>query len=348
MTALGEQFSIGRRNRGSVRDAPNGWIVPSLVFVLAAVAGWRDGGFWHAEAAAIAVIAAVLLVAALITAPPDRRDIFVLSSLGLLALWWFIRTATAGPGADFLPLGASIIAFAAAFAAVRPLGGRARELAALAIVCLGAVGALVGLVGLIGRWSPLALPAQGLWRLSSSLTYADAAGLAFGVCLLVALGCGRAPALVRIAVCLNTAGLIAAQSRGAFVAVVCACLLVPARRYRELGASAHGRSRAGRRGRRFVAAEPPSSVACRSGCRGDGHCRLGSQRQVPAGAERTNHGRCSVRPSCAESSEPRCLCITRSVCGPWRRATTTGPPNGRALGTNGRRLPSRASGRIER
>ena len=141
---------------------------------------------------------------------------------------------TADPGADFLPLGASIIAFAAAFAAVRPLAGRARELAALAMVCLGAVGALVGFAGLIGRWSPLALPAQGLWRLSSSLTYADAAGLAFGVCLLVALGCGRAPTLVRVAVCLNAAGLIGAQSRGAYVAVVCACLLVPARRYREL------------------------------------------------------------------------------------------------------------------
>ena len=93
--------------------------------MLAAVAGWRDGGFWHAESAAIAVLATVLLVAALITAPPDRRDIFVLSSLGLLALWWFIRTATADPGADFLPLGASIIAFAVAFAAVRPLAGHA-------------------------------------------------------------------------------------------------------------------------------------------------------------------------------------------------------------------------------
>ncbi len=125
MKAPEEQLSIGRRTRESPPDAPNGWIVPSLVFVLAAIAGWRDGGFWHAEAAAFAVIAAVLLVAALIAAPPDRRDIFVLSSLGLLALWWFIRSTTAGPGAEFLPFGASIIAFAAGFAAVRPLVGRA-------------------------------------------------------------------------------------------------------------------------------------------------------------------------------------------------------------------------------
>ncbi len=83
------------------------------------------GGFWHAEALAVALIAAVLLIAALVAAPPDRRSTFVVASLGLLALWWYIRSVTAGPGTDFLPLGASIIAFAAAFAAVRPLVGRA-------------------------------------------------------------------------------------------------------------------------------------------------------------------------------------------------------------------------------
>ena len=99
---------------------------------------------------------------------------------------------------------------------------------------LGAVGALVGFAGLIGRWFPLAMPAQGLWRLSSSLTYADAAGLAFGVCLLLALGCTRAPAVVRVVVCLNLAGLLATQSRGALVALACGCFLVPACRYREL------------------------------------------------------------------------------------------------------------------
>jgi O-antigen ligase len=35
-------------------------------------------------------------------------------------------------------------------------------------------------------------------------------------------------------VCLNVAGLLATQSRGAVLAVACGCLLVPARRFREL------------------------------------------------------------------------------------------------------------------
>ena len=77
----------------------------------------------------------------------------------------------------------------------------------------------------------MAIPSQGLWRLSSTLTYADAAGLALGMCLLVALGLDLTPALVRIVVCLTAAGLLATQSRGAYVAFLGACLVVPWRRY---------------------------------------------------------------------------------------------------------------------
>jgi O-Antigen ligase len=220
--------------RGGRPDHLDRRVLPGLVLVLAAVAGLRDGGFWHAGALAVALIAGVLLATAVVATPPNRRSAVVIAGLGLLALWWYVRSVTAGSGTDFLPLGASIIAFAAAFAAVRPLVGRAREEAALAMAALGAVGALAGFAGLSWRWFPLAMPAQGLWRLSSSLTYADAAGLVFGVCLLLALGCARAPAVVRVVVCLNVAGLLATQSRGALVAVACGCLLVPARRYGEL------------------------------------------------------------------------------------------------------------------
>jgi hypothetical protein len=102
------------------------------------------------------------------------------------------------------------------------------------MACLGAAGALVGFAGLAWRWFPMAMPAQGLWRLSSTLTYADAAGLVLGVCLLLALGCDRFPLLVRIVVCLTAGGLLATQSRGAYLAFACACFLVPARRYAQL------------------------------------------------------------------------------------------------------------------
>ena len=77
----------------------------------------------------------------------------------------------------------------------------------------------------------MAIPTQALWRISSTLTYSDAAGLVLGVCLLVALGVNLCPPLVRVTVCLCAGGLLATQSRGAYLAVVCACLLVPWRRY---------------------------------------------------------------------------------------------------------------------
>ena len=77
----------------------------------------------------------------------------------------------------------------------------------------------------------MATPAQGLWRLSTTLTYSDAAGLVLGACLLIVLGTDLYPALVRMAVCLSAGGLLATQSRGAYAAVACACCLVPWRRY---------------------------------------------------------------------------------------------------------------------
>jgi O-Antigen ligase len=232
MTSLLRDAPAYRSATSDARVSANQWVVPSLVLVLTAVTGWREGGFWSSEAMAVVVIAGVLLATGVVLAPPDRRTLVALGGLGLLALWWWLRSVTAGTGADFLPLGASILAFATAFCGTRPLAGHGRQWGGLALACLGAACALSGFAGLVWRWSPLAMPAQGLWRLSSTLTYADATGLVLGACLLLALGCDRCPVLVRVVVCLNAAGLLATQSREAFVAVACALFLVPARRWR--------------------------------------------------------------------------------------------------------------------
>jgi O-antigen ligase len=207
------------------------WVLAALLFGLLVVAGLRQGGFWPAAAFVVAMACIGVLLAAAVLVPPDRSGLLVAGSTVLLAAWWLARAVTSGTPESFLPLGASMLAFAAAFVVTRPLSGRTRELAALGVACLGAVGALAGFAGLIGRWFPLAMPAQGLWRLSSTLTYSDAAGLVLGMCLLVGLGLDLHPPLVRVAVCLSAAGLLATQSRGAYVAFACACLLVPWRRY---------------------------------------------------------------------------------------------------------------------
>jgi hypothetical protein len=210
---------------------PREWVVAAIVFGLMFVEGVRQGGFWQADALVAGIAASGLLVAACVVDPPDRRSWWAILTVVALALWWLVRAQTSGSLTHFLPLGASFLTFAAGFSAVRPLRGRARDVAALGVACLGAAGALVGFAGLIWRWYPEAMPAQGLWRLSTTLTYSDAAGLVLGVCLLVALGTDLYPVLVRMSVCVCAAGLLATQSRGAYVAVLCACCLVPWRRY---------------------------------------------------------------------------------------------------------------------
>jgi hypothetical protein len=207
------------------------WVAAALLFGLMLVVGVREGGFWPADAFLVLLASLICLVVALIAKPTNRRDGLVLASILALAFWWLVRAATSGSLTEFLPLGSSIVAFAAAFAAVRPLQRRTREVAGLGVACLGAVGALVGFAGLIWRWYPMAMPAQGLWRLSSTLTYSDAAGLVLGVCLLLALGSDVYPWLTRVVVCLCAGGLLATQSRGAYVAFACALVLVPWRRY---------------------------------------------------------------------------------------------------------------------
>jgi O-Antigen ligase len=230
----GPRVSVAAGKAGKARtDEPWPGLVALavLLYGLALVEGLREGGFWPRDALAVALVSLVLLAAATVAAPRDRPGLLVTGSLLLFALWWLLRAGTAGSSATFLPLGASTLAFAAAFAVVRPLSGRAREPAALAVACLGAAGSAVGFAGLAWRWFPMAMPSQGLWRLSTTLTYADAAGLALAVCLLVALGTNAQPWLGRASVCLCTAGLLATQSRGALFALLCACAVVPWRRY---------------------------------------------------------------------------------------------------------------------
>ena len=207
------------------------WICAAVLYGLLIVEGWREGGFWSADAFAVALASLVILVVSLVFDRPDPRALMLLGSVMALTAWWLIRAIASGAPEQFLPLGASMLGFAAAYGATRTLTGAARQLAGLGVAVLGGLGAVVGLAGLVWRWYPMAIPSQGLWRLSSTLTYADAAGLVLAMCLLVALGLDLSPVVVRILVCLTAAGLLATQSRGAFVAFAGACLVVPWRRY---------------------------------------------------------------------------------------------------------------------
>lgn len=217
-----------REAQPGLRAARSRPLLPvGLLFGLMLIVGVREGGFWPADAFVAAAGSVLVLLAAAIARPLDRRALGVVAALVALALWWAVRAATTGSMRAVLPFGASCLACAGAFAVIRALRGAHRQWAGIGVACLGAAGGLLGFAGLIWRWFPLAMPAQGLWRLSTTLTYSDAAGLVLGMCLLVALGVDRCPWVVRPAVCLCAGGLLASQSRGAFVAIACAGAFVP-------------------------------------------------------------------------------------------------------------------------
>ncbi len=186
----------------------------------------REGAFYPADAALVLCVSLVVGIVLLFSGT-DKRAIAVVAALGGLALWWLVRAAAQGRTGSFLPLGASMIGFGCAFLATRRLDDKYRVLATQLVVAVGAVSAAAGLVATTARWYPLAMPAQNLWRLSTTLTYSNAAGVLLAVALLAGLGLEQRAAVTKLMVCLCAAGLVATQSRGAVLAALVGVLVVP-------------------------------------------------------------------------------------------------------------------------
>ena len=189
-------------------------------------ATFREGAFYRADAGLVLTVSLVLGIASSL-GTAKSASVAVVVAMGALALWWFIRALAQGRPGAFLPLGASMIGFACAFLATRRLDPRYRVLATQLVVAVGAVSAAAGLVATTARWYPLAMPAQNLWRLSTTLTYSNAAGALLAVALLVGLGLEPGAHITRLMVCLCVAGLVATQSRGAVLGAVVGVVLVP-------------------------------------------------------------------------------------------------------------------------
>ena len=202
---------------------PIGLVVLASVTVVEIV---RQGAFYPADAFAVAVVSLVLIVSSLVVGV-DRRALGVVVAVGACAAWWMVSAERHSEPKSFLPLGASMLGFLAAFLVVRRLGLPVRQFAAVLLATIGAGAAAIGLAASLGRRFPLAMPAQDLWRLSTTLTYADAAGLLLGMALLVGLALDPGRWYLRADVALCAAGLVATQSRGAVLAAVVGLLFVP-------------------------------------------------------------------------------------------------------------------------
>lgn len=208
------------------RRVGTGALLAAAMVGLTAVAIFRRGALHDADAAAVGLVSTVVLAAGLARCT-DRLAARVLVPFGGLAAWWMASAFLHTSPERFLPLGASILGFMAVFVVARGLAGGERSALAAAIVALGAISAAAGLVAEALRSFPLAERAQGLWRVATTLTYANAAGLLFAMALLLSVGWGARYRLTRLSTCLCAAGLVATQSRGAALAVVVGVLFVP-------------------------------------------------------------------------------------------------------------------------
>jgi hypothetical protein len=218
----------------ATRGATASTTIAAVAIGVTAEAIVRQGAFYRTDAVVVAVVAAGLVVAGL-AAGVERRHLTVIVPVVALALWWLAGAARHDSLPSFLPLGASMLGFGAGFVATAGLDAGHRRAAAAVVLGFGAASAAVGLVAEAFRLYPVAARAQDLWRVSTTLTYANAGGLLLAMALLLGLGLDQRNRWVRLGVFLCLAGLAATQSRGAVLACVVALTLVPLSQLRAAG-----------------------------------------------------------------------------------------------------------------
>jgi O-antigen ligase len=223
-------LAIGERRAGSETWSRSSWagVLATVVVGLTIAAVWQKGAFFPTEAAVVMVGSLVVIVLSLVVRA-NREELLVTAAVGALTLWWLVSALIHHHG-GFLPEGASMLGFLAAFLGLRNLPNPSRGVAVTTLVAIGAVCAVVGLWAVAFRAYPLAMPAQGLWRTATSLTYSNAAGCLFAMVLLVALGPSHGRRWHRVAVAVLVAALLATESRGAVLAFVAALPIVPLHR----------------------------------------------------------------------------------------------------------------------
>ena len=223
------------------RETPKATITAATLGLLVA-AVMRKGGF-HQRDALIVAIAAALVVVVGVAVGVGRRTVIVVVPVLTLAAWWLASARLHGSASSFLPLGAGILAFAAGLVALDGVPPEWRRTVQASLLGIGALSAAAGIVAEAFRLWPLAARAQDLWRIGTTLTYANAAGVLLAMALLLGLGIelDRCAPLVRVGLCLCAAALIATQSRGALVACAVSIPFVPWARLRAaLGPLAAG------------------------------------------------------------------------------------------------------------
>jgi len=190
-------------------------------------------GAIYTPAAALVCSVALIVIMIQWRSGFEHSEKLVTGSIGALTLWWLTAALTHRDG-QFFPLGASLICFLAAYLAISRLDGDEREISACGLALIGSGTALIGLIALAFRIYPLAMYSDSTWRLNSTITYANAAGMLLAMVVLIAMSLDPPSWWSKFAVFVCLTGVIATQSRGAELAFGVGLLFVPIRRSRKL------------------------------------------------------------------------------------------------------------------
>lgn len=202
------------------RSRSVGWVAPLFVTALGYAAAGQ-GAFYLPQAATLALLLVVAAAPGFVDAFRGRS--LELLGFGLLGGGLVLSAAASGwPAAARLPALTLAIGLTG-YATVRGLIRSGDRHDVLSIMSwLGAGTGLLCVLGVAFHLVPLALPATGLWRAASTITYANGAGLLLVLTapaglLLVR---GRGGLAERLALYAALAGLGATLSRGALLAAI--------------------------------------------------------------------------------------------------------------------------------
>ncbi len=203
------------------------WSALALLVALAA-AVTAQGAFYPSDQRLIATPLAISVVLTVLKYRSLVVPWSLLATGGALSLWALLLGDKFGDGAGIAYM---VAAFVAVVMVVASTARQERVALLGAVTALGVLLSLSGIVGVAFHMYELAIPGQGLWRASTTLTYANASGSLLGPIALVTLGrsnseMGRSRVLWMSALVILFAGLGATLSRGGILAFGCGFLII--------------------------------------------------------------------------------------------------------------------------
>ncbi len=194
-----------------------------------AYAALSQGAFYGRPSTTVLLLVAAAAAARLVTRRPVDRSVAVAAACWVLFAGWALLSGWwHGDMAGAAPTAALACGLAAAVVAASGLPAESRRVLVGVLLAVATIAAISCWVGVAFHLDPLALPSSGLWRGSSTITYANATAAFLVTALVLAVALGP-PGPFLVAVLLL--GLAATMSRAGLLglAVATIVLLVLAR-----------------------------------------------------------------------------------------------------------------------